>query len=280
LDADQNQSLPLSSGEGLGENQLQIGLISPTHFGLFIPFSIPLSEISFLSGAGSDLCLDSLCLPSGDGMVSDNEEEKPQQEDAEQVEAHGTLSGRSKGNVSGIYHISSERINSEDTRYTCHECGKCFNWKTPHTCSVCGKSFNHSNLITHRRIHTGETPYTCSECGKGFNQRSNLITHQRIHTGKTPYTCSECGKSFKQRSDLTTHWRIHTGETPYTCSECGKGFSEYSNLIRHRRIHTREKPYTCTECGKSFKQQAPTHALSEGKASISSHTLSNIREST
>ncbi|XP_050824458.1 zinc finger protein 2-like isoform X1 [Gopherus flavomarginatus] len=53
------------------------------------------------TGAGSDLCLDSLCLPSGDGMVSQNEEEKPHQEDTEQEEPHGTLSGTSKGNVSG-----------------------------------------------------------------------------------------------------------------------------------------------------------------------------------
>ncbi|XP_030416823.1 zinc finger protein 7-like [Gopherus evgoodei] len=37
----------------------------------------------------------------GDGMVSQNEEEKSHQEDAEQGEPHGTLSGRSKGKVSG-----------------------------------------------------------------------------------------------------------------------------------------------------------------------------------
>ncbi|XP_050824459.1 zinc finger protein 2-like isoform X2 [Gopherus flavomarginatus] len=38
---------------------------------------------------------------TGDGMVSQNEEEKPHQEDTEQEEPHGTLSGTSKGNVSG-----------------------------------------------------------------------------------------------------------------------------------------------------------------------------------
>ncbi|XP_030401348.1 zinc finger protein 316-like [Gopherus evgoodei] len=49
---------------------------------------------------GSHLCLDSLCIPSGDGMVCENEA-KPQQEDDEQVGYYGILSGSSKGNDSG-----------------------------------------------------------------------------------------------------------------------------------------------------------------------------------
>uniref|UniRef100_A0A452I2Z4 Zinc finger protein 883-like n=1 Tax=Gopherus agassizii TaxID=38772 RepID=A0A452I2Z4_9SAUR len=264
--------------------------LSHTYFGLFIPFSIPLSEIFFLSGAGSDLCLDSLYLPSGDGMVSQNEEEKPHQEDAEQGEPHGTLSGRSKGNVSGSCALSektkacetqgrpegnfsslsdlitSYRINLEETHYRCHECGKSFHKSShlirhqtihtgekPYGCSECGKCFfNRSDLILHQRIHTGEKPYTCSECGKSFSRSSHLIRHQRIHTGETPYTCTECGKSFNRSSNLITHQRIHTGETPYTCSECGKSFNHGSTLITHQRIHTGETPYTCSECGKSF----------------------------
>ncbi|XP_050789096.1 zinc finger protein 679-like isoform X3 [Gopherus flavomarginatus] len=233
---------------------------------------------------GSDLCLDSLCLPSGDGMVSENKEEKPHQEDAERREARGMLSGISKENVSrscalpekpkacetqgrpeGNFSslsdlITSGRINLEETRYRCHECGKSFyrrsqlirhqrihTGKLPYTCTECGKSFRwRSHLIGHQRIHTGETPYTCTECGKSFNQSSHLIGHQRIHTGEKPYTCTECGKSFIWSSTLNTHCRIHTGETPYTCAECGKSFSQRSNLITHQRIHTGETPYTCT----------------------------------
>ncbi|XP_050789095.1 zinc finger protein 879-like isoform X2 [Gopherus flavomarginatus] len=243
---------------------------------------------------GSDLCLDSLCLPSGDGMVSENKEEKPHQEDAERREARGMLSGISKENVSrscalpekpkacetqgrpeGNFSslsdlITSGRINLEETRYRCHECGKSFyrrsqlirhqrihTGKLPYTCTECGKSFRwRSHLIGHQRIHTGETPYTCTECGKSFNQSSTLNTHRRIHTGEMPYTCSECGRSFNRSSHLIGHQRIHTGEKPYTCTECGKSFIWSSTLNTHCRIHTGETPYTCAECGKSFSQRS------------------------
>ncbi|XP_050789546.1 zinc finger protein 250-like [Gopherus flavomarginatus] len=180
---------------------------------------------------GSDLCLDSLCLPSGDGMVSENEEEKPHQEDAERREAHGMLSGRSKENVSR----------------------SCALREKPNACVTQGRPEGNfsslSDLITSGRINLEETRYRCHECGKSFSQSSNLITHQRIHTGQKPYTCSECGKSFRWRSQLIGHQRIHTGEKPYTCSECRKSFSRHSNLITHRRIHTGEMPYTSSFFG-------------------------------
>uniref|UniRef100_A0A8C3STT1 C2H2-type domain-containing protein n=1 Tax=Chelydra serpentina TaxID=8475 RepID=A0A8C3STT1_CHESE len=212
--------------------------LSRTYFGLFIPFSILLSEISFLSGTGSDLCLDSLCLPSGVGMVSDSEG-TPQQEDAEQVEPHGTLSGRPKGNDSEScalpekekacesHHRPEENFSSLSDLITCERMkleGTCY------TCPECGKRFNRSSLITHQRSHTRETPYMCSECGKRFSYSSTLRSHQRIHTGEKPYGCSECGKRFNQRSSLITHWRIHTGEKPYGCLACGKHFTQRSNL--------------------------------------------------
>ncbi|XP_026516110.1 zinc finger protein 664-like isoform X1 [Terrapene carolina triunguis] len=230
---------------------------------------------------------------AGVGMVSENEE-NPQQEDAEKVEPHGTLSERSKENDSRSCAlpekakacktqqrpeenfsshsdlITRERINLKKTRYTCHECGKSFigssalilhqrihTGEMPYTCSECGKSFNQSSaLITHQIIHTDEKPYGCPECGKRFNWSSHLISHRRIHTGEKPYGCFECGKRFNASSALISHQRIHTGETPYTCSECGKSFNQSSALITHQRIHTGETPYTCSECGKSFKQSS------------------------
>ncbi|CAM5179323.1 unnamed protein product [Eretmochelys imbricata] len=242
---------------------------------------------------GRGLRLESIGLPSGGGMVSENEGE-PQQEDAERVEAHGMLSGRSKGNDSGSCArpektkacesqqrpeenfgsqsdlMTRERMNLEGTCYTCLECGKSFKGSSdllrhqrihtgekPYACCVCGKCFKQSShLIAHKRIHTGEKPYGCPECGKHFKQSSHLITHWKIHTGEKPYGCPECGKHFIDSSSLLSHQRIHTGERPYTCSECGKSFNQRSTLITHQRTHTGETPYMCSECGKSFNRSS------------------------
>ncbi|XP_030403902.1 zinc finger protein 3-like [Gopherus evgoodei] len=102
-------------------------------------------------------------------MVSENEEEKPQQEDAEKVEPHRMLSGRSKGNVSGSCALPEKAKACE----TLHRPEENFS--------------SHSDLIPRERINLEDTQYTCHECGKSFNRSSNLIRHQKIHTGDLPY---------------------------------------------------------------------------------------------
>ncbi|XP_060029017.1 zinc finger protein 48 isoform X2 [Erinaceus europaeus] len=57
-----------------------------------------------------------------------------------------------------------------------------------HVCSFCGKEFpRSSDLVKHRRTHTGEKPYKCSECGKGFSDSSARIKHQRGHMVIRPF---------------------------------------------------------------------------------------------
>ncbi|CAM2094863.1 unnamed protein product [Caretta caretta] len=114
---------------------------------------------------------------TGIGMVSENEE-TPQQEDAEEVESHGMLSGRSKGNDSwNCAHQEKAKA--------------CESQQRPE------ENFSsHSDLVTRKRINLEETCYVCHECGKSFDGSSALMKHQRIHTGERPYTCAECEKTF------------------------------------------------------------------------------------
>ncbi|XP_044845980.1 zinc finger protein 565-like isoform X5 [Mauremys mutica] len=194
-------------------------------------------------------------FPGDGGMVSENGEHSPQQEEAEHVEPHWEVSQRTKGDVSKSHEERQQgnqlgekmgkSINCEEDRKDLQETTaqqRILMGERKHICPECGKNFrSRSHLINHERIHTGERPYECCECGKNFIRRSHLIRHQRIHTGERPYECCECGKTFLYRSDLGRHQRIHTGQRPYECCECGKSFHQGSHLIYHRRIHQGDK---------------------------------------
>ncbi|XP_050779657.1 zinc finger protein 14 homolog isoform X13 [Gopherus flavomarginatus] len=194
-------------------------------------------------------------FPGDGGMVSENREHNPQQEDAEHVEPHWEVSQRTKGDVSRSHEERQQgnqpaekmgkSINCEEKHKDLQETTaqqRILMGEKKHICPECGKNFrSRSHLINHERIHTGERPYECCECGKNFIRRSHLIRHQRIHTGERPYECCECGKTFLYRSDLGRHQRIHTGQRPYECCECGKSFHQGSHLIYHKRIHQGDK---------------------------------------
>lgn len=57
-----------------------------------------------------------------------------------------------------------------------------------------------------------DSVHSCEFCGKKFRFQSNLIVHKRAHTGEKPYKCTVCDHACAQSSKLKRHMKIH--QTP------------------------------------------------------------------
>lgn len=57
--------------------------------------------------------------------------------------------------------------------------------------------------------HTQSKVKSCEFCGKIFKFQSNLVVHRRSHTGEKPYKCHLCDHACSQASKLKRHMKTH-----------------------------------------------------------------------
>ncbi|XP_037653539.1 zinc finger protein 169-like isoform X2 [Choloepus didactylus] len=108
-----------------------------------------------------------------------------------------------------------QRTHTRERPHLCSECGQSFSVKSAllqhqrmhvvEKLSVHGQCEPGSDLPSPQAAASADKPCVCGECGRSFSNSSNLIRHKKRHSGAKPYVCSECGRGFSQRSHLNRH---------------------------------------------------------------------------
>lgn len=93
-------------------------------------------------------------------------------------------------------------------------------------------------------------PFKCDYegCSSAFTQVSNLIRHKRIHTGDKPYKCDKWNKSFASGSNLKQHRNTHNSFKKRKVFKCefwgeeeSKNYLYQTSLRKHMQIAHKEE---------------------------------------
>jgi uncharacterized Zn-finger protein len=132
-------------------------------------------------------------------------------------------------------------------------------------------------------VHDKKKPYVCQHegCGRGFSQISNLIRHKRIHTGEKPFKCDQCDKAFASGSNLKQHEQTHLRQNNRKCFKCPycdeKQFLYLISLKKHiSQAHPGMKQDSIVVHGAPAKESIP--AGNEEKRDTSFAEMASTRK--
>ncbi|XP_062454559.1 zinc finger protein 692 isoform X2 [Rhea pennata] len=131
-------------------------------------------------------------------------------------------------------------------------------------------------LLLDRRGHSSslfrpadKRDYICEFCARSFRTSSNLIIHRRIHTGEKPLQCEICGFTCRQKASLNWHMKKHDADAFYQfpCDLCGKKFEKKDNVAAHKSKSHPEAPGAQGQPEPPGPARAPSPAEGAGASS-------------
>jgi DNA-directed RNA polymerase subunit RPC12/RpoP len=80
------------------------------------------------------------------------------------------------------------------------------------SCATCGKTFKTKYTLKWHdvSVHQNRRPFQCNYCDHRSKRLSDLIVHKRKHTGERPFSCPICMRKFSTKHDLLKHAEKHS----------------------------------------------------------------------
>ena len=82
-------------------------------------------------------------------------------------------------------------------------------------------------------VHTKQLNFKCDEpgCDKAYLCDSDLVIHKRKHSGELPFTCSYCGNRYISAHSLAQHEKAAHLQTEVRIHEMGVGEGIHLTLL-------------------------------------------------